>query len=305
MKKPFKFLVWWMITSALWVGFSATTSQLAAATAMCKVIAPNGLYFRPGPAIDPPIALLPKTTQVTPRGATKDRLWVQALWQNKTGWLKADPFGTELRLTTDGRRKVEGRLAGEPKAQAVTAPQVLEALQVISGALREEPLDSFRLQITQPDRLTDAPRTPEIETASVEVTPTDERLLQAIWTRRGQADFRAKLLLAYGGRCAITDCGAEEALEAAHVFPFAEDRNYELSNGILMRADMHTLFDLFLLSIEPKTTAVWLAPGLLPHYGELHSRIVKFPKDPSLRPDAARLEHHFEQWKIRWQPAKS
>lgn len=221
------------------------------------------------------------------------------------GWLKADPFGTELRLTTDGRRKVEGRLAGEPKAQAVTAPQVLEALQVISGALREEPLDSFRLQITQPDRLTDAPRTPEIETASVEVTPTDERLLQAIWTRRGQADFRAKLLLAYGGRCAITDCGAEEALEAAHVFPFAEDRNYELSNGILMRADMHTLFDLFLLSIEPKTTAVWLAPGLLPHYGELHSRIVKFPKDPSLRPDAARLEHHFEQWKIRWQPAKS
>ena len=90
MKKPFKLLIWWMITSTLVVGFSATTSQLAAATATCKVVAANGLYFRPGPALDPPIALLPKNTQVTPRGATKDRLWVQALWQNKTGWLKAD-----------------------------------------------------------------------------------------------------------------------------------------------------------------------------------------------------------------------
>lgn len=225
-------------------------------------------------------------------------------WKSN-GWLKADPFGAELRLTTDGHRKVEGRLAGEPKAQAVTVPQVIEALQVISGALRVEPLDSFQLQIPESARPTIDPPAPEVEAPAVQLAPTDERLLQAIWTRRGQADFRAKLLVAYGARCAITNCDAEEALEAAHVIPFAADQNYELSNGILMRADIHTLFDLFLVSIEPQTTTVWLAPGLLPYYSELHGRTVTFPADPSSRPSAARLAHHFEQWKLRWQPDKT
>lgn len=225
-------------------------------------------------------------------------------WKSNN-WLKADPCGTELRLTIDGHRKVEDRLAGKRKAQAITAPQVLEALQVILGALRVEPLDSFQLQITESDNTTTAPRVPEVEAPAVRVTPPDERLLQTIWSRRGQADFRAKLLAAYGARCAITNCDAEEALEAAHVIPFAASQNYELSNGILMRADIHTLFDLFLVSIEPKTTTAWLAPGLLPYYGELHGRTVTFPADPSSRPSTARLALHFEQWKVRWQPDKS
>jgi hypothetical protein len=165
-----------------------------------------------------------------------------------------------------------------------------------------EPLDSFQLPNGQPDTSANGPEVPEAEVPAVQVSPIDERLLQAIWTRRGQADFRAKLLVAYDRRCAITDCHAEEALEAAHVIPFASDQNYEASNGILMRADIHTLFDLFLVSIEPKTAKVWLAPGLLPHYGELGGRTARLPADPSLRPSASRLAHHFEQWKVRWQP---
>lgn len=222
-------------------------------------------------------------------------------WRSN-GWLKADPFGTELRLTNDGIRKVEDRLAGEPKAQAVTTHQVLDALRVISGSLRVEPLDSFQLPNVQSDTSSNGPQVPEAEVPAVQVSPIDERLLQAIWTRRGQADFRAKLLVAYDRRCAITDCHAEEALEAAHVIPFASDQNYEPSNGILMRADIHTLFDLFLVSIEPKTAKVWLAPGLLPHYGELGGRTARLPADPLLRPSASRLAHHFEQWRVRWQP---
>jgi hypothetical protein len=41
-----------------------------------------------------------------------------------------------------------------------------------------------------------------------------ERAMRAICIRRGQPAFRAALLAAYGGRCAITDCAVEDVLEA-------------------------------------------------------------------------------------------
>ena len=218
------------------------------------------------------------------------------------GWLKADPFGTELRLTVDGHRKVEDRLAGEPKAQAVTVQQVAEAMQVILGALRTEQLDSFKLRGPEPTQSAIEPNIPETVPV-VEMVATDERTLQAIWTRRGQSEFRAKLLTVYGARCAVTNCDAEEALEAAHITPFAAERNYEVSNGIIMRADIHTLFDLFLVSIQPDTNTVWFAPALLSHYGEFHGQAGRFPTEPDLRPSASRLATHYEQWCIRWRPA--
>lgn len=128
----------------------------------------------------------------------------------------------------------------------------------------------------------------------------DERILAAIMTRRGQPEFRAKLLAAYDSRCAITGCNAIEALEAAHIIPFSEDQNYALSNGILMRADIHTLFDLFLMSIEPRTFILRMAPGLVSAYGKLDGRRVTLPEGRDARPDPERLGKHFEQWVLRW-----
>lgn len=71
-----------------------------------------------------------------------------------------------------------------------------------------------------------------------------ERVLGQIVRRRGQQEFREKLLVAYEGRCAITGCDAIEALEAAHIVPYLGTETNHVQNGLLLRADIHTLFDL-------------------------------------------------------------
>lgn len=78
----------------------------------------------------------------------------------------------------------------------------------------------------------------------------DEYRQQAIKTRRGQRQFRQSLLAAYNRRCMITSCKVEALLEAAHITPHAELTDYRVSNGLLLRADIHTLFDLDLITID-------------------------------------------------------
>jgi len=76
--------------------------------------------------------------------------------------------------------------------------------------------------------------------------------------RRGQKAFRDNLLNAYGSKCSITGEGPEEALEAVHIVPHAESGINELDNGLLMRADLHHLFDDGLLSINSETRNIEL-----------------------------------------------
>jgi len=88
----------------------------------------------------------------------------------------------------------------------------------------------------------------------------DPRELQnfAKRVRRGQKTFRDNLLRAYGSRCSITGEGPEEVLEAVHIVPHSVTGINELDNGLLMRADLHCLFDDGLLLINPRTMDVEL-----------------------------------------------
>ncbi|KUF38884.1 hypothetical protein AS359_08380 [Comamonas kerstersii] len=75
-----------------------------------------------------------------------------------------------------------------------------------------------------------------------------------IKSRRGQNKFRKALLSAYKNCCVVTACRVESLLEAAHITPHAEHTDYRVSNGLLLRADIHTLFDLNLLCIDESYT---------------------------------------------------
>jgi hypothetical protein len=70
-----------------------------------------------------------------------------------------------------------------------------------------------------------------------------ERIAAAIAGRRGQQVFRQRLLDIYG-TCLVTGCDAEGVLEAAHIQPYRGAGTFLESNGLLLRADIHTLFDL-------------------------------------------------------------
>ncbi|MEZ0198617.1 HNH endonuclease, partial [Pseudomonas qingdaonensis] len=70
-----------------------------------------------------------------------------------------------------------------------------------------------------------------------------KRILREITERQGQGAFRSGLLTAYEGRCTITDCKVTQVLEAAHITPYLGPKTNNISNGLLLRSDLHTLWD--------------------------------------------------------------
>ncbi len=98
----------------------------------------------------------------------------------------------------------------------------------------------------------------------------DERALREILTRRGQPEFRRKMLSIFGGRCCITGCDVQDVLEAAHIMPHVEGQDYSADNGLLMRSDIHTLFDLNLIQID-ENGVVYVASDLHGSEYELHA----------------------------------
>lgn len=61
--------------------------------------------------------------------------------------------------------------------------------------------------------------------------------------RLGQGAFRILITDAYSRKCSITGEKTLPVLEAAHIKPYAESGPHIISNGILLRSDMHKLFD--------------------------------------------------------------
>lgn len=82
--------------------------------------------------------------------------------------------------------------------------------------------------------------------------------------RPEQAAFRDALMSLYKGRCVISGCSIPEVLQAAHIIPFSENVAFrsDVKNGLILRNDIHTLFDRFLLSIRPTDGAIFLADHL-------------------------------------------
>lgn len=117
-----------------------------------------------------------------------------------------------------------------------------------------------------------------------------ERVLRSIARRRGQPAFRKELLRAYGGRCAITGCSVTTVLEAAHIIPYLGSHTNHIANGLLLRADLHTLFDLGLIAICPQSRQVRVHSSLLgTDYAAFAGKEIGLPKDKSEWPSEEAL----------------
>jgi putative restriction endonuclease len=120
-----------------------------------------------------------------------------------------------------------------------------------------------------------------------------ERTVASIVRRRGQPAFRRKLIEVYESRCAISGCDAAEALEAAHIVPYLGPETNHPSNGILLRGDIHTLFDLGLLTVDPSNMTVIVAPRLQQtSYATLDGKPLFLPKYVDARPSVVALARH-------------
>lgn len=130
--------------------------------------------------------------------------------------------------------------------------------------------------------------------SAIEESDDRQRTLVEVVQRKGQPLFRLRLLSAYQFRCAISNCDAVPALEAAHISPYLGAQSNVTRNGLLLRADLHTLFDLNLIAIEPKTLSVRLSQGLLgTSYAPLHMIPIALPVSQEDFPDRKALE-------LRW-----
>jgi putative restriction endonuclease len=121
------------------------------------------------------------------------------------------------------------------------------------------------------------------------------RVIAQIIRRQGQTQFRQTLLQIYGGRCAISECDATDVLEAAHISPYLGPETNHPTNGVLLRADIHTLFDLGLLAIDCRSLTVVIHPKLIhSSYKELAGENLRLPLTPAFRPSLQALQLHRE-----------
>jgi putative restriction endonuclease len=157
---------------------------------------------------------------------------------------------------------------------------------------------------TQVDPLTDvltrdaeAERDQETDDVPADDYDARQRVQRQITQRRGQADFRAALLRAYGNRCAITRCDAVEALEAAHIQPYRGPASNVVSNGLPLRSDIHTLYDLDLIAMDPDTYEIALSPRLRgTQYASLAGVRLLEPEQDSQRPNRRVLQSRWEDF---------
>jgi hypothetical protein len=136
----------------------------------------------------------------------------------------------------------------------------------------------------------------DFEARSVTDIPKDDydarlRVQREIVARQGQARFRSDLVNAYQGRCAVTRCDATMVLEAAHLRPYRGPGSNAVNNGLLLRADIHTLLDLRLLALEPDQRTVGLSRQLAgTQYEAISGMRIAEPSDSSQRPARQALE---------------
>lgn len=114
----------------------------------------------------------------------------------------------------------------------------------------------------------------------------------AIMRRQGQGRFRQQLLDAYAGRCCMTACDVEPVLEAAHISPYRGAHTNRVWNGLLLRADLHTLFDLDRLTVLPDGV-IRLDPTLSSSaYAELDRQRIRPTSAPDHAPAPEVLRQH-------------
>lgn len=191
--------------------------------------------------------------------------------KDNTGVTAGTNFGPQAVRTQDGARWLRWQLDGvETKAWSDAAQQALD--------------DLFTA-----DDLSDEDRR--------------RRVTASIVVREGRGAFRSALEAAYENRCAITGISAP-VLDAAHIRPYRGKQSDHPANGLLLRTDLHTLFDKHLLTIQHESDSAYrvrvsdkIDEAM---YRNLDgSLLAAIPQSVAARPNAALLLEH-NQLCARW-----
>ena len=115
--------------------------------------------------------------------------------------------------------------------------------------------------------------------------------------RPGQGTFRLRLLEAYGRQCAVTGEHAVPVLDAAHIQPYLGPASNHPQNGIVLRSDLHRLYDKGYVTVTPDLR-LEVSSRLRDefengkHYYQMVGREIHVPRERRLAPSVEALEWH-------------
>jgi putative restriction endonuclease len=118
--------------------------------------------------------------------------------------------------------------------------------------------------------------------------------------RLGQGSFKAVILDAYHRRCAISGTHIPPVLEAAHIRPVARGGEHRLDNGLLLRSDIHTMFDRGYLGVDP-SYRLHVSPRLRADFSNgdqfyaKAGQIIELPERRADRPNREFLEWQLDE----------
>ena len=118
--------------------------------------------------------------------------------------------------------------------------------------------------------------------------------------RLGQRSFQAVVLNAYHRRCAISGTHIPPVLQAAHIRPVTKGGEHRLDNGLLLRSDIHTLFDRGYLGVDP-SHCLHVSPRLRADFSNgdqfyaKAGQVIELPERRLDRPSREFLEWHLDE----------
>lgn len=123
---------------------------------------------------------------------------------------------------------------------------------------------------------------------------------QLVRPRLGQGTFRVAVTQAYQGACAVSGEHSLPVLDVAHIQGYASGGPHDVRNGLLLRTDIHRLFDAGYVTVTPDHR--FEVSGRLREefdngktYYDLHGKVIRLPGPDADRPDPALLRWHNEQ----------
>ena len=172
-----------------------------------------------------------------------------------------------------------------PRSTFHQVPQSVRRADATTARMLRSWLRTRRLEVSDPT----------IDEAPLSLGDARLRVNADIVRRQGQHGFRGELLGHYGGRCAVTGETAIDVLEAAHIAPYMGTHSNKPNNGLLLRSDLHTLFDRHFIGVDQGGRLVVSTALDGTSYAKLRGKQLRLPSTRQAQPSKAQLAEHLRQ----------
>jgi dsRNA-specific ribonuclease len=192
---------------------------------------------------------------------SKPLLVLENMWKHKESMMESKEEAAILLAQLRYERGIDFSLLSYKTFIKSELISELDLPSLFNTKITEKPSSASSTKVIK--KSSTKPSQVNLEKQQFNLKINDERefLLKKVATRKGQAGFR-KTLLDEWGNCCISGCNINSILEAAHIAPYRGDKDNHIQNGLILRVDIHRLFDSYMIGINPDDFTIELCPEL-------------------------------------------